>query len=81
MSSCLQCLDKKSEAFYMRAVADRSASLDPDGKEIREYVSEEYMRQFVSPQGLYVELVQKSELAKGIDQIIESFLDKRLGRE
>lgn len=49
MSSCLQCLDKKSEAFYMRAVADRSASLDPDGKEIREYVSEEYMRQFVSP--------------------------------
>ena len=49
----------------MRAVADRPASLDPDGKEIREYVSEEYMRQYVNPMGLYFtsELVQKPELS------------------
>jgi len=71
-------LGKKSEAFYMRTVADRPASLDPAGKDIREYMSEEYMRQFVNPAGLYVELVQKSELEKGIDQIVEQFVSRRI---
>jgi len=41
-------------------------------------MSEEYMRQFVNPAGLYVELVQKSELEKGIDQIVEQFVSRRI---
>ena len=71
-------LGKKSEAFYMRTVAVQPASLDPAGKEVREYMSEEYMRQFVSPSRLYVELVKNSELQKGIDQIVGQFVSSRI---
>ena len=71
-------LGKESEAFYMMMSESKRRGFDPEGKHMREYVSEEYMRQFSDVQGHYVEMVSKSELQEALEEIVDKFLNQHI---
>ena len=69
-------IGKENEAFFLRVSAEERETFEPEGKHIREFVSEEYMRQFADIQGHYVEIVKKSELKEGIEAIVDRFIER-----
>lgn len=64
-------LGKKDQVFFKTIAAQDPETHPEEGKWVREYVSESYMRQFAMVNGSYVEVVKHSELAAGIDAMVE----------
>lgn len=69
-------LGKKEQIFYSILGSDQLNELPVQNKEIREYVSEEYMRQFSMVLDHSVKIVAITELENSISQLIDSFFQR-----
>ena len=66
-------LGKKEQIFYSILGSDQLNELPVQSKEIREYVSEEYMRQFSIILDHSVRIIAVSELESTLNELIDSF--------
>ncbi|MEM8485451.1 MAG: hypothetical protein AAF564_07860 [Bacteroidota bacterium] len=67
-------LGKKDQVFFKVAAQQDPETHPEEGKWVREYVSESYMRQFAMVNGSYVEVVAHDALATGINGIVEKLI-------
>jgi hypothetical protein len=66
-------LCKNTKVFYNNLSAEKRAALSSEGKWIREMVTEEFIRQFISPMRSQVLMVEKGEMEKQIGGVVEEF--------
>lgn len=66
-------IGKKAEIFYSSLDEKKKAKLPEEGKIVREYVSEEYLKQFRSIWSNDLEIIEKSEIDNFIQKIISKF--------
>ncbi len=67
-------LGKKDQVFFKVAAQQDPETHPEEGKWVREYVSESYMRQFAMVNGSYVEVVKKDDLKAGITNIVTKLI-------
>ncbi len=73
-------MGKREQVFY-KAISEQDPSTYPEeGREVREYMSEEYMRQFAAIQGNYVEIAAESDLEEKIEGIVDQFYRRHVHR-
>ncbi|MFK7843924.1 MAG: hypothetical protein AB8G77_01390 [Rhodothermales bacterium] len=69
-------LGKKEQVFY-KTIADQDPATHPEeGKWVREYMSEEFLRQFAMVQGNYVEITDKARMNDAIVFIVDKFSEQ-----
>ena len=72
-------LGKKAEAFYSYLPAEKRSKLSPEGKSVREYMSEGYLCQFLLPIDQEIVIVPKRELGRHIDAMVQKIFDRWTG--
>lgn len=66
-------LAKKEQAFYSLLGSEKSTELQEESIAIREYVSEEYMRQFSMIINNYVRITNQDKLGETVKEVVELF--------
>ncbi len=64
-------LGKKAEAFYSNLPPEKKSKLPPEGKSVREYMSEGYLCQFLFPIDQEIVVVPKRQLSSRLDAMVE----------
>jgi hypothetical protein len=64
---------KKAEIFYSNLSAEKRSQLSPEGKSIREAMSEEYISQFALPSSKELRVIPRSTLDQTISEIVDKF--------
>jgi hypothetical protein len=67
-------IGRKSEIFYSSLDEKKKAELTEEGRFIREYVSEEYLKQFRQIWNQYLEVIEINDLDNFTQKIISKFL-------
>lgn len=66
-------LAREGEIFYAGLSDSVKAALPEEGRFIRQYVSEDYIRQFAMPQDMDVLVVGPSDLESGMRKVVDRF--------
>jgi hypothetical protein len=73
-------LGKKAEAFYSYLPPEKKSMLPPEGKGVREYMSEEFLCEFVFPIDQEIVVVPRRELSRHVDAMVQKIYDRWMGK-
>ena len=73
-------LGKKAEAFTSYLPAEKKSKLPAEGKGVREYMSEGYLRQFLFPIDQEIVVVPKRDLGRYVDSMVQRIYDRWMGK-
>ncbi|MGN8226693.1 hypothetical protein [Gracilimonas sp. BCB1] len=63
----------KEEVFHKAVASDSPKPTSTDGREIRAYINEEYMRQFAMIRSSHLEIIDQDQLPEAIKRFAKSF--------
>ncbi|MCP9291505.1 hypothetical protein [Gracilimonas sediminicola] len=63
----------KEEVFHKAVASDSPKPASDDGREIRAYINEEYMRQFTMIQDSHLEIINRDQLPEAIQRFVDGF--------
>jgi hypothetical protein len=74
-------LGKVNEAFYLQFAKTAEGELPAEGAEVRQHMSEDYMRQFSSPMDHFVRIVEPDSLESSLAEIAATFRERHFRGE
>ncbi len=63
----------KHEVFHKAVASDSPKTKSEEGKQIRAYINEEYMRQFTMIRDSHLEIINQGELSEAIQRFVNDF--------